>query len=773
MRLPQIIPSLGRSESQDRSDRPTPEEIQYQKQLLDAFQQLHRFLRSKNMSRQDRMMVRRAFEFAQEAHNGIKRKSGEPYILHPMQVARIVVEEMGLVDPVSASAAFLHDVVEDTEYELSDIEREFGTKTMQIIDGLTKISGSMMAGQPDVISKQAENFRKVLLTIADDIRVVLIKLADRLHNMRTLGSMREDKKLKIASETLYIYAPLAHRLGLYQIKTELEDLAFKHSQPSKYEEIEAQLEAQKADAREYIAKFINGIRSALRPTGLTFEVRYRFKSIYSIYQKMLRKNLSFEDIYDKYAVRIILQTREGKERADCWQVYSIISELYTPNPMRVRDWITFPKGNGYESLHTTLGGPDNRWVEVQIRTTRMDEVAEKGVAAHWKYKDNGDAIEQPFTDWIAQIRDILTNPSRDALEAVQAFKENLKPDDVYVFTPKGEMMRLPVGSTVLDFAYKIHSDVGNTAIGADLGNRVVGREHELRPGEVVNVLTSSKDQVKEDWLRIVRTPRAREHIRTWLRKEFREQVERGRDLFSWRAKQYGIDENHPYMKELLAYFMLPEPDDFYYALATRRIDPKKIADFIEFKKAGNELDSEHLAAWDMRRRQKEARFEAAGVDPDQLILGKHVQIESYQIAKCCNPIPGDDILGFNGDQGVEIHRTSCSKAQRLMAQFGSQIIQARWADGQRDITFLAAFRVVGLDKQGMLLDLIRIISQRKKFNIHKVSIESQSQDSLFEGLFHLYVASLEELSRLMDNLRELPNVYSVARVEYGSEGESI
>jgi GTP pyrophosphokinase len=769
MRLPQIIPGLGRNESTSPQQRPTPEEIQYQKRVLDQFQQLHKFLRSKNLSRLDRMTVRRAFEFAQKAHEGVKRKSGEPYILHPLSVARIVVEEMGLVDPISASAAFLHDVVEDTDFELHDIEREFGTKTMQIIDGLTKISDSLTAGQPDIISKQAENFRKVLLTIADDIRVVLIKLADRLHNMRTLGSMRQDKKLKIASETLYIYAPLAHRLGLYEMKTELEDLAFLHSQPTVYHEIETQLLASQAEAGDYIERFTKGIRAALRPTNLDFEVKSRFKSIYSIYMKMLRKNLHFEEIYDQYAIRIILQTREGREKGDCWRVYSIVSELYTPNPKRLRDWITLPKDNGYESLHTTLLGPDQKWVEVQIRTSRMDELAEKGVAAHWKYKENGEAMEQPFTDWIAQVRDILANPSRDALEAVQAFKENLKPNDVYVFTPMGEMIRLPIESTVLDFAYKIHSDVGNTAIGAKVGNQVVGLEYELRAGEIVEVLTSRKGHPKEEWLRIVRTPRARDHVRTYLRKERRELVERGRKLFVWRAKQYGIDEQHPYMQELLAFFMLPSPDDFYYALATRRIEPEKIVEFIEFKKAGKEIDSEHLAAWDLKRRQLEARFEEAGIDPDHLILGKDAQIESHRIAKCCNPIPGDEILGFNQDQGVVIHRTACPKALRLMSSFGSQIIQARWAEGQSGIAFLTAFRVVGHDKQGMLLDLIRIISHRKKINIRKVSIESS--DSLFEGIFHLYVSTLDELSQLMTDLETVPNVYAVARLEYGQEGE--
>ncbi|MEL6651043.1 MAG: RelA/SpoT family protein, partial [Bacteroidota bacterium] len=532
---------------------PSTVPVNYDQAILRAYRSIIRGM--KGIERSDKAIVRRAFEYARDAHEGVKRKSGEPYILHPLAVAKIIVNEMGLDDPIALACALLHDVVEDTPIELDDIKREFGKKSMEIIDGLTKIPRS--ATFDDFNSQQAENFRKILLTISDDIRVVLIKLADRLHNMRTLGAMRREKMLKIASETLYIYAPLAHRLGLYEIKTELEDLAFKYSDPNQYAEIEAKMQATKEDKQAYIERFIRSIRQRLKPSGLKFTIKSRFKSVSSIWSKMQRKNLPFEEIFDRYAVRIILESKEGQEREDCWLVYSLVSGLYRPNPKRLRDWITVPKDNHYESLHTTLMGPDGKWVEVQIRTTRMDEIAEKGVAAHWKYKENGAVEEEFLTEWITQIREILENPYLDALEALRGFKENLQPNDVFVFTPQGEMKRLPRDSTALDLAYKIHTNIGDSAIGAKVNNQVVALDHVLRPGDQVEILTSRKGYPKKEWLRFVRTPRAKDNIKNHLRKERNEVIEQGRMLFLWRARQYDVDENHPYMKELLAYFMMP------------------------------------------------------------------------------------------------------------------------------------------------------------------------------------------------------------------------
>lgn len=759
MRLP--IPRLGKSNSsQAPVGKLTQEEIRYRADISNAFFHLNR--NTKHLSRSDRNMIRKAYEFAAKAHEGVRRKSGEPYILHPLAVARIIYEEMGLVDATSLVCALLHDVVEDTEYTLDDIEREFNQEVRQIIDGLTKISGTESVSQNGGIeSTQAENFRKVLLTIADDIRAVLIKLADRLHNMRTLGAKQPHKKFKIASETLYIYAPLAHRLGLYQIKTELEDLSFHHSQPDKYEEISRRLEEQKAQAEPYIKEFIQNIDKVLKPTGLKYEIHSRFKSVYSIYLKILRKAESFEEVYDKYAIRIILETRDGLERDDCWKVYAAISGLYMPNPKRLRDWITIPKSNGYESLHTTLLGPGKHWVEVQIRSTRMHEIAEKGIAAHWKYKESGELMEESFTDWIAQVRDILANPSSDALEAVRGFKENLQLNDVYVFTPRGKLIRLPVGATALDFAYKIHTDVGNTAIGAKVGNEVVTLDYELRPGDMVEVLTSRKGAPKKEWLHYAHSPKAKDQIRAYLRKERGRLIERGKNLFHWRARQYGVNENHPYMKELLAFFLKPTKEDFYYDLASGKIDSDRVQEFIDLKKEGKEVSSEYIEAWEAKLHARNSQLEEAGVDPDMFILGKDHQIDSYRLAKCCTPLLGDDIMGFDNGGNVEIHRISCPNAIRMMTQFGSRIIQTRWGDDQ-GIAFLTAIKVVGVDKQGMLLEIMRVLSSRMKLNIKKVNIESMR--GLFEGIFHLYVEDLTELDLVINRLKQNSNVRLVERI---------
>ncbi|MEM6346049.1 MAG: RelA/SpoT family protein [Bacteroidota bacterium] len=737
--------------------------VNYDQQIIRAYRAIIRGM--KDIERSDKAVVRRAFEYARDAHEGVKRKSGEPYILHPLAVAKIIVNEMGLEDPIALACALLHDVVEDTPTELEDIKREFGKKAMEIIDGLTKIPRSTTFDELN--SQQAENFRKILLTISDDIRVVLIKLADRLHNMRTLGAMRREKMLKIASETLYIYAPLAHRLGLYEIKTELEDLSFKFSNPSQYEEIGSKMQASREDKQGYIDRFIRSIKQKLKPSGLKFTIKSRYKSVYSIFSKMQRKNLPFEEVFDRYAIRIILETREGQEREDCWLVYSLVSGLYRPNPKRLRDWITVPKDNHYESLHTTLMGPDGRWVEVQIRTSRMDEIAEKGVAAHWKYKENGTVEEEFLTEWISQIREILENPQLDALEALRGFKENLQPNDVFVFTPQGEMKRLPRNSTALDFAYKIHTNIGDSAIGAKVNNHVVALDYILRPGDQVEILTSRKGSPKQEWLRFVRTPRAKDNIKNYLRRKRNEIIEQGRMLFLWRARQYDVDENHPYMKELLAYFMMPSVEDFFFALGDRKIDTKKIPEFIQLKKEGKAVGNEYIEAWERRQQWMKARLKELGVDADMLVMGKEQSIDYYVLGKCCNPIPGDDILGFVEGDKITIHRPSCEKAISLMSSFGSQVVRAKWTDSgdSKDVTFLVGIKVVGLDKQGMLNDLIRVISLQLKLNIQKVTIESR--EGMFEGFFHLYVHNDEELDRIMAKIELDPNVYTVSR--YDSE----
>ncbi len=735
------------------------EQEKHRKAVLNAYRRLMRAVRHR--TKDERSLIRRSFEFARNAHEGIRRKSGEPYILHPLAVASILVSEMGLDDPTTIICALLHDVVEDTHYELSDIKREFGTVERNIIDGLTKISITEMGDKMD--SKQAENFRKIFLTISDDIRVILIKLADRLHNMRTLGAMRQEKMLKISSETIFLYAPLAHRLGLYEIKSELEELSFKYSQPAIYEEISKKIDANKAEAKQYIERFTRNIRQILRPHGLKFQVKSRFKSVHSVWQKMQRKSLPFEEVYDLFAIRIILEARKKRERDDCWQAYSIVSGVYRANPKRLRDWITVPKENSYEALHTTLLGPDGRWVEVQIRTERMDNIAEKGIAAHWKYKGNGEKQEDFLSEWITRVRDILENPSLDALNAVKEFRENLELNDVYVFTPKGELIRLPSGSTVLDFAYKIHTGIGDSAIGAKVNNRVVTLDTELKPGDQVEVLNSKKQKPQKDWLRFVKSVRAKEAIKNATRKRRKEVIDQGRKLFHWKARQYNVDENHPIMKELLAYFMLPTAEEFFFALGSHRIDTTKIPDFIQFKKEGKTLDRQHISEWERRRKLFHQRLEEYGVDPDMLVLGVDQNFDNYVLAKCCIPLPGDEIIGFDEKKRIAIHRISCPTAISLMSSFGSSIIKAKWIKDHSDVAFLTALKVVGLDKQGMLNDLIRIISNRMKLNIRKVTIESHG--GMFEGLFEVFVHNKEEIESLMSNIEALPHVYTVSRAD--------
>jgi GTP pyrophosphokinase len=755
---------------QGHEPQPAPD---YEQIMLRSYRALLRLFRSAPPA--DKAQIRKAFEVARDAHHHMRRKSGEPYILHPLAVARIVAGEMGLLDATSIMCALLHDVVEDTSVTLDEIRLRFGSTVAEIVNGLTKISSANLADS--VVSEQAENMRKILLTMSNDIRVILVKLADRLHNMRTLGAMRQEKMLKIASETLYIYAPLAHRLGLYEIKTELEDLAFMHSQPAKYTELAEKLRHSREEAQAYIDRFIRGIKLALRSSGLHFTVHSRFKSIYSIHAKMERKGLPFEEIYDQYAVRIILETREGYERRDCWTVYSIVSGLFPPNPKRLRDWITVPKENGYESLHTTLKGPDGKWVEVQIRTARMDEIAERGVAAHWRYKENGAVQDDFLTEWIARIRDILKNPDVDAQEAVWEFKQNLLPDNVFVFTPKGEMIRLPSGASVIDFAYKIHSHVGDTAIGAKVNNQVMPLSTVLRPGDLVEILTSRIGRPRESWLRMAKTPRALDRIRTYLKKERQEIIDQGERTFWWKAARYNITEaSDPKIREILAWLMLPDLESLYYAIGAHQVDEERLSSFIEFKQAGKQLDPERIEQWEQQQRYLNARLKEAGLEPDALVLGADRMPESIVAASCCNPVRGDEILGFEQDGKIRIHRIGCQEAIRLMSQYGNRIVRVRWTDQpiaadaseeEKKFAFLTGIKVVGYDKKGMLSDLVRVISKRMKLNIRKVTIESR--DGLFDGLFDVYVRDAEELESLLERLRNVQNVSMVSRYDSSVE----
>ncbi|MGZ4049251.1 MAG: RelA/SpoT family protein, partial [Bacteroidia bacterium] len=587
----------------------------------------------RTLEKGDKLLIRKAFDIALEAHKNMRRKSGEPYIYHPIAVALICAEEIGL-GTTSIVCALLHDVVEDTDLTLDDIRRLFGDKEAKIIDGLTKISGVFDQGS----SLQAENFRKMLLTLSDDVRVILIKLADRLHNMRTLESMKRDKQLKIASETLYLYAPLAHRLGLNAIKTELEDLGLKYTEPDVFHEIEHRLKESEPERKKFISKFMVPIKEILEEQGLKAKIIGRSKSIYSINNKIKNKGVPFEEIYDLFAIRIIIDTPPENEKADCWRVYSIVTDFYHPSPDRLRDWISTPKANGYESLHTTVMGPEGKWVEVQIRTVRMDELAEKGYAAHWKYKDS--ANESQLDDWIRKIREVLESPEENAMEFLDDFKLNLFAEEIFAFTPKGEMKTLPIGATALDFAFDIHTKVGEKCIGAKVNHKLVPLSYKLKSGDQIEVLTSNKQTPKEDWLGFVVTARAKSKIKNALKEERRKVAEDGREILERKFHHLKIDFTVSNINELASFFKLPSSQELFYRVAVGNINVKHLKDFRQehgkiVHKSGSIKKAETTQSL-------EQMVTAARGKSDMLVIGENLQKIDYKLSPCCTPIPGDD-----------------------------------------------------------------------------------------------------------------------------------
>ena len=732
------------------------------KEILNAYRGLMRFCMD-STSKTERREIRRAFEYALEAHKNARRKSGEPYIYHPIAVAKICGKELGL-DATSIVCALLHDVVEDTFAEIEDIKLEFGSEVARIIDGLTKISGVFEQNS----SAQAENFRKMLLTLSDDIRVILIKLADRLHNMRTLQHMKKEAQLKIASETLYLYAPLANRLGLHELKSELEDLALKYTESSQFIEINAKLKKTQRESKYYIQSFIRSIRDKLSATGLRFTIKSRFKSVHSIHQKMIRQEIPFEEIYDLFAIRVIIDSPSGTEKSDCWKVYSVITELYKPNPERLRDWITIPKSNGYESLHVTVMGPKGKWIEVQIRSERMDYIAEKGFAAHWRYKENGTSLEQGFELWLEQVRDLLENPNINAIEVVREFKTNLVTDESFVFSPKGELFKLPNHATVIDFAYHIHTRIGDTCIGAKVNNKVVPFSYVLQNGDQVEIITSKKQQPKEEWLKFASTSKARNRIKDVIKKKKKEIGERGREVFEWRLKKYEVENGDEILKEILAYFKIPNKEEFFYLLGMHKLSVKELQDFIILKQSGKKVPLEPLGSEGRERIESKQAFEKLlkekwGKDSDMLMIGEDMDLFDYRFANCCQPISGDDVLGFfTPDAGVVVHRTNCPRAIQLMSNFGSNIIKAKWTD-RKDLTFLAGVRIIGEDRQGIMTDLLKVISVAMKLNMRSITIDSN--DGMYEGVFKVFVQDGNELSKLITRLKDVKGVFSVSRIE--------
>jgi guanosine-3',5'-bis(diphosphate) 3'-pyrophosphohydrolase len=725
------------------------------KEILKRYRALLKASR-RQLEKGDKQIIRKAFDLALEAHKDMRRKTGEPYIYHPIAVAQICAEEIGL-GTTSIVCALLHDTVEDTDITLDDVRGMFGEKVAKIIDGLTKISGVF---DQQTNSIQAENFRKMLLTLSDDIRVILIKLADRLHNMRTLESMKRDKQLKIASETMYLYAPLAHRLGLNAIKTELEDLGLKYTETEEYDDIALKLKETEPERKRFIQKFILPISEILKEQGFKARIFGRPKSIYSIYNKVRFKGVPFEEIYDIFAIRIIIDTPSEREKSDCWRVYSIVTDFYHPNPDRLRDWISTPRANGYESLHTTVMGPDGKWVEVQIRTERMDEVAEKGYAAHWKYKDAVTGVESKesqLEEWLRKIRDVLESTEENALDFIDDFKLNLFAEEIFVFTPKGEMRTLPIDSTALDFAFDIHTKVGESCIGAKVNHKLVPLSHSLKSGDQVEILTSKKQQPKEDWLNFVVTARAKSKIKAALKEEKRKVAEEGRELLERKFEHQKIEFTVQNINELQMYLRLPSAQELFYRVAKGVISVKHIKAWHKeklkpAKTTKNEPSLEQVV--------KEIRGKKAG--EDALVIGDNLTKIEYKLSPCCNPIPGDDVFGFiTINEGIKIHRVTCPNALQMMSNYAYRIVKARWTQ-QEQISFLAGIHITGIDEVGLVNNVTKIISSELSVNMRSLSFDTK--DGTFDGTIMLFVHDTIHLTDLMKKLRKVNGVIAVTRI---------
>lgn len=700
----------------------------------------------------DAKIIKKAFNTSLEAHKEMRRKSGEPYIYHPLEVAQICVEEIGL-GTTSIVSALLHDVVEDTEMELDDIERMFGYKVRKIIDGLTKISGVFEEGS----SQQAENFRKMLLTLSEDVRVILVKLADRLHNMRTLESMPRHKQLKIANETIYIYAPLAHRLGLYAIKSELEDLYLKYTDRESYDFIVNKIDDSKVSRNKFIRNFINPIQSELKKSNLNIEIKGRPKSIHSIWNKMRKQDVTFEEVYDLFAIRIIIDSDFESEKADCWQVYSIVTDFYQPNPDRLRDWVSTPKSNGYESLHTTVMSNKGQWVEVQIRTRRMDDIAEKGYAAHWKYKENPGSNESRLEQWISKVREILETNDSDAIEFIDDFRSSLFHDEVFVFTPKGDLKTLPTGATALDFAFDIHTEIGARCLGAKVNQKLVPLNHKLKNGDQVEILTSKKQKPNEDWLKYVATSKARSKIKDVLKEERKIAAIDGKEIVIRKLGQMKMTLSNEVVQQLMEYFKVKTTLELFYRVGKGKIDPSEIRKIRELKPDVHKNPKRSSDPSNF----KPKTTKAASKDKDLLLLGEDMDVIDYKFAKCCNPIPGDAVFGFvTVSEGIKIHRTTCPNAAELLSNYGYRVIKAKWTSSH-DQAFVAGVKVIGTDRIGMINDISNVISSELNVNMRSLKIETEG--GIFEGEIELYVEDTKHLDVMIKNLLEIESVVNVNR----------
>jgi len=719
---------------------------------------------SKTNHRQKIEIITKAFNFARSAHKGIKRRSGEPYIMHPLAVARIVVKEIGL-GSTSICSALLHDVVEDTDYTVEDIENLFGPKIAQIVDGLTKISGGVFG---EKASQQAENFRKLLITMSEDIRVILIKISDRLHNMRTLGSMPLAKQYKIAGETQYIYAPLAHRLGLFQIKTELEDLSFKFEHPDTYKEIETKLEGDRDARNRFYKEFSDPIDKKLTELGYDFKLLARIKSVYSIWHKMSTRNIPFEEVYDILAERIIFKPREGmNEKEQCWMLYSTITALYKPHPERIRDWVSTPKANGYEALHVTVMGPKGRWVEVQIRSERMNDIAEQGLAAHWKYK-SGEADESELDKWLKTIKDLLEHPEPNAIDFMDTFKLNLFASEIFVFTPKGEIKTIAQGATALDFAYSVHSDLGNHCIGAKVNHKLVPLSYKLNSGDQIEILTSKKQVPQPEWIDYVTTAKAKTKLRNLFKKEEKAFVTEGQKLIEKALITISLLPDNENIVRLLNHYNLTQRNELFFQAGKGLINldeigkivfkPKSQNVFVKYLKMpfGGSSDANKQAALPVTSDIKIDRKKSIKLTEEN--AGK-----TYTLAECCHPIPGDDVLGYVDEKEmVIIHKRQCPVAAKLKSSFGERIVSVDWATHKVQ-SFVEVIEIKGIDRKGVLIQILKVISEGYGVNINKMSIETN--DGIFVGRFYIYVHDTEDINNLCKNIIKIKEINSVQRIQ--------
>ncbi len=730
--------------------------VEEKKEIIGRYRRLLR-LAKPVLKEGDAKLIKRAFTMAMEAHKDMRRKSGEPYIFHPLSVAEICVQEIGL-GTTSIIAALLHDVVEDTDIQLKDIERLFGKKTTKIVDGLTKIKGAFEYGS----SAQAENFRKMLFTLSEDVRVILIKLADRLHNMRTLESMPRNKQLRVSSETIYLYAPLAHRLGLNAIKTELEDLYLRFTDQPVYQEISDKINESRASRNKFIKQFVQPLKEELDKLNIEYEIKSRPKSIFSIYSKMRKQNIPFEEVFDLFAVRVILETPVEQEKSFCWQVYSIVTDYYTPNPDRLRDWISTPKGNGYESLHTTVMAKNGQWVEVQIRTKRMDEIAEKGYAAHWKYKDSVSNHESNLEKWLVKVRDLLEKQDLSALEFVDDFRGNLFNEEVFVFTPKGELKTLPIGATALDFAFDIHTDIGAKCIGAKVNQKLVPINHLLKNGDQIEILTSSKQKPNEDWLRFVISPKAKSKIKELLKENKRFLVDEGKEVLTRKLKQLKIDGNSRVFEQMRAYFNVPSQFELHFRVGKGLITVNDLKRFKDFKPSSPLKNKSHSEVQDVKTIEQEIN-KTKGRLEDTLLIGEDMDMVEYRLAKCCTPIPGDEVFGFvTVNEGIKIHRTTCPNATELLANHGNRVIKAKWTS-QHEVAFLTGLKVIGTDRVGLINDVSKVISEELKVNMSSLSFKTDQ--GIFSGEIMLYVNDTRHLETLINKLEKVEGVVKVSRFD--------